>query len=167
MDSKLYLERANNEIKLAEIIISLSKTPQLQLDVFKIAEPETYYSAVISHCYYSIFYSAKAILSTRGVTTDMPHVHQKTLQAFNKFLVKTGKLDKSLLSIYEDLLVKADVLLDIFTKEKGKRGDFTYKKLPQANVEPATESFNHATLFFKTINRILREEQSKNSQSKA
>jgi uncharacterized protein (UPF0332 family) len=158
MDSKLYIERANNEIKLAEMLVTLSKNPELQLNTFKIPEPETYYSAVISHCYYCIFYSAKAILASRGIQTGMPNVHQKTLNSFNKFLVKTGKLDDSLLQIYEDLLVRAEVLLDIFSNEKAKRGRFTYKKLPQANLEPATESFNNASLFFKTINRILREE---------
>ncbi len=51
MDSeyKISLQRASNELKLAGIIDSISKNPKLQIDVFKIAEPETYYSAVISH----------------------------------------------------------------------------------------------------------------------
>ncbi len=62
-----------------------------------------------------------------------------------------------LLKIYEEILIKAETLLGIFKFEKSKRGEFTYQKLPQANLEPAKESFDNATLFFKTINKILRE----------
>ena len=58
LNYKLYLERANNEIKLADIVLIVSKDKTLQINIFKIEEPETYYSSVISHAYYFIFYSA-------------------------------------------------------------------------------------------------------------
>ena len=61
MDSKLYIHRAENEIKLAEIIFTISEEPSIQKETFKIKDPETYFSAVIAHSYYSIFYSAKRI----------------------------------------------------------------------------------------------------------
>lgn len=96
------------------------------------------------------------MLFREGIKTDMPNVHQNTLNAFNKFLVKTGKLDVALLKIYEETLIKADILLGIFALEKGKRGEFTYEKLPQANLAPSNESFNNASLFFKTISQALR-----------
>ncbi len=158
MDSSysLYLQRANNELKLAEIILALSKDMKIQSDVFKIAEPETYYSAVISHAYYCIFYSAKAYLFRNGIRTYAPEEHEKTYEEFKK-LVEKGYLRIELLKIYEDVLIKAEMLLGIFKYEKSKRGEFTYQKLPQANLEPAKESFDNATLFFKTINKILRE----------
>ena len=54
------------------------------------------------------------------------------------------------------MLVRAEELLKIFSKEKGKRGKFTYQKLPQANQEPAKESLDNALFFFKNINKILR-----------
>jgi uncharacterized protein (UPF0332 family) len=158
MDSSynLYLERANNELKLAEIIFGLSKDTKIQSEVFKMAEPETYYSAVISHAYYCIFYSAKAYLFRNGIRTYAPEEHEKTYQEFKK-LVEKGFLKIELLKIYEDIIIKAETLLGIFKYEKSKRGEFTYQKLPQANLEPAKESFDNAVLFFKTINKILKE----------
>jgi len=63
----LLIHRAENEIKLAGMIFTLSEKPSIQRETFLINEPETYYSAVISHCYYSIFYAAKAYLLTKGI----------------------------------------------------------------------------------------------------
>lgn len=55
MDSKLYIHRSENEIKLSEIIYAISEKPVIQTRSFDVKDPETYYSAVISHSYYSIF----------------------------------------------------------------------------------------------------------------
>ncbi len=52
------------------------------------------------------------------------------------------------------MLIKADTLLHIFKYEKGKRGKFTYRKLSQANLEPAQESLDNAITFFKHINNL-------------
>ena len=52
--------------------------------------------------------------------------------------------------------MKAEELLGIFKREKSKRGEFTYQKLPQANLHPARESLENAETFFKNINLILR-----------
>jgi|SRR3989344_5284618 len=151
---KPYLERANNEIKLAEIIMSLSKDKNLQLDIFKISPPETYFSSVISHSDYAIFYSAKAYLLTKGIKTYVPEEHKKTYEEFKKF-VENGELNKELLEIYESIMIRADTLLDIFRTEKAKRGHFTYRKLPQANLFPAEESLNNTKIFFKHINKLI------------
>ena len=151
----LYLERANNEIKLAEIILTISKNKNLQMDIFRIDMPETYYSAVISHAYYCIFYSAKAYLATKGIKTKAPEEHKKTYNKFKK-LVEEGIVDKELLKIYADILVKAENLLGIFKFEKGKRGTFTYQKLSQANLEPANESLENAKIFYRNINLLVR-----------
>ena len=45
----------------------------------------------------------------------------------------------------------ADALLSIFEIEKGKRGKFTYKRIPQANQEPAQESIKNAQFFYKNM----------------
>ena len=155
--SKLYLSRAENELIAGKILNEVSLNPMIQKEQFKIETSFTFYSSVISHSYYCIFNTAKAILLNEGIKTDMPNVHKKTLKAFKKFLVQTGKLDKELFKIYEDMAIKADVLLEIFSSEKGKRGRFTYQILPQANVQPAKESLDNADLFFKSIRKILEE----------
>ncbi len=153
LNYSLYLERAENEIKLAEIIMSLSNDPGLQLNIFKIENSTTFFSAVISHSYYSIFYTAKAYLLKKGVKTKPPSEHKKTYKEFKKFVEK-GIIDQELLKIYEEVLVKADNLLGIFKVEKKKRGEFTYEKLPQANLEPARDSLENSKLFFKHIRKL-------------
>jgi len=155
-EAELYLQRAENELVAAQMLFDVSNNPALQKEQFKLEKDFTFYSAVISHSYYCIFYSAKAILVGEGIKTEAPEVHRKTLEEFEKKLVKTGKLDVELLKIYQKIIVRAEELLGIFSKEKGKRGEFTYQKLPQANKEPAKESLDNASFFFKNINKIIR-----------
>ncbi|PIU29861.1 hypothetical protein COT07_03765 [Candidatus Woesearchaeota archaeon CG07_land_8_20_14_0_80_44_23] len=156
MDLNLYINRAENEIKLAEIIFTLSEKPKIQTDIFDIRDPETYFSAVISHSYYSIFYAAKAYLLKKGIEISAPEEHKKAFNEFKKF-VESGELDVELLRIYQQALVRAELLLGIFKEEKNKRGEFTYRTLPQANMEPAKESIKHAKTFFKNMIALCRE----------
>jgi uncharacterized protein (UPF0332 family) len=155
-EAELYLQRAENELVAAQVLFDVSSNPTLQKEQFKLEKEVTFYSTIIGHSYYSIFYSAKAILIKNGINTEAPEVHKKTLEAFEKQLVSTGKLDLELLRIYQKMIVRADALLGIFSLEKRKRGEFTYQKLPQANREPAEESLKNALFFFKNINKILR-----------
>ena len=153
LNYNLYLERANNEIKFADIALIVSKNKELQINVFKIEQPETYYSSVISHSFYCIFYSAKAYLAKKGIKTEAPEEHKKTYEEFRR-LVFLGTIDKELLRIYDEIIVKADTLLGIFKTEKKKRGEFTYQKLSQANLEPANKSLENAKTFLKHIRKL-------------
>ena len=155
-ESELYLQRAENEIVAAKMLFDISSNLSLQKEQFKLEKDFTFYSTVISHSYYCIFYSAKAILIKNEIRTEAPEVHKKTIAAFEKYLVETGNLNVELLKIYRKMIVRAEELLGIFSKEKGKRGEFTYQKLPQANKEPAKESLDNASFFFKNINKIIR-----------
>ena len=155
-DAELYIQRAENELVAAQMLFDISSNPTLQKEQFKLEKEFTFYSSVISHSYYCIFYAAKASLVKIGIKTEAPEVHKKTVEAFEKYLVKTGKLDVELLKIYQKMVVRAEELLGIFSKEKGKRGRFTYQKLPQANREPAKESLDNASFFFKNMNKIIR-----------
>ena len=122
---------------------------------FQIEEETTFFSSVISHSYYAIFYGAKAILLTKDIKTEMPDAHKKTYEAFEENFVKTGILDMELLRIYQKMIVRADELLQIFKDEKWKRGHFTYQTIPQANKEPAEQSVQNALKFIKNIKLIL------------
>ena len=155
-ESELYLQRAENELVAAKMLFDISSNLSLQKEQFKLEKDFTFYSTVISHSYYCIFYSAKAILIKNEIRTEAPEVHKKTIAAFEKYLVETGNLNVELLKIYRKMIVRAEALLGIFSKEKGKRGEFTYQKLPQANKEPAKESLDNASFFFKNINKIIR-----------
>lgn len=151
-NSEIYIKRAKNEINLSKIIMKVSGDDDLQKDVFEIPN-DTYYSAVISHAYYSIFYMTKAYLLTKGIKVEAPEEHRKAYEEFKK-LVDQGLVDVELLKIYQQLMLRADTLLEIFQTEKSKRGKFTYRKLPQANVEPAKESIKNAEEFFKHVNLL-------------
>lgn len=150
---KIYLARAQNELNLSMMIQKISVDRIMQVETFGMKE-DTYYSAVISHAYYSIFYAAKAYLLLKSIKTSAPEEHRKTFDEFSK-LVDKGTVDMELLRIYQNLLMKADTLLHIFGLEKGKRSTFTYKRVSQANKEPAKESINHAKIFFKHIVAVL------------
>ena len=146
---KIYLQRAQNELNLSMMLQKISDDKEIQLTVFKLKE-DTYYSAVISHAYYSIFYSAKAYLLLKGIKTVAPEEHRKTFESFKQFADR-GIIDIEMLKIYESMMIKADVLLHIFEVEKGKRARYTYRTLPQANQEPAQESIKNSQFFFKHI----------------
>lgn len=151
---KNYLDRAENELVLSASIKRLSDDGEAK-KYFNIDQKFTFYSSVISHAYYSIFYSAKAILLTKGISTSSPEVHKKTFDAFKEHFVDTGILDVKLLEIYKKLVIRADALLGIFKEEKQKRGDFTYKTIPQANQEPAEDSIKNAKIFLSNIKKVI------------
>ena len=150
----LYLERAENELELATIILRISDDAKLRKDVFNLGSNFTFYSAVISHSYYSIFYAAKAYLMSKGIKIESPEEHRKTYDEF-KSLVNEGILDVELLRIYEQVIIRADTLLEIFRIEKKKRGSFTYQKIAQANKDPAKNSLDNARIFFRNIYNLL------------
>src|SRR3989338_8033936 len=152
---KIYLTRAQNELNLSMMVLKISDDKKMQIEIFAMKE-DTYYSAVISHAYYSIFYTAKAYLLLKGIKTSAPEEHRKTFEEFSK-VVDKGTVDIELLRIYQNMLMKADTLLHIFELEKGKRGKFTYRRIPQANQEPAQESIKHAQIFFSSIYRLCED----------
>lgn len=151
---KIYLERAENELRLSKTIFNLSGDEDSKNKLG--ANPDdTFYSAVIAHAYYSIFYSAKAILLSKGIKTKTPNEHKKTYEKFKKIFVDKGILDRETLKIYDSLIIKADELLKLFAHEKRKRGYFTYKTISQANIEPAKESVNNTIKFLSSIKSVL------------
>ena len=67
LNYKLYFNRADNELKLANIIFQVSDNKKMQEETFNVGRPETYFSSVITHSYYCIFYSAKAYLLKKEI----------------------------------------------------------------------------------------------------
>ncbi len=149
-DTKLYLQRAQNELKLAEIVMRISIDKDIQTKIPEVDKLDTFFSSVITHAYYSVFYTAKAYLIMKGIITKAPEEHKKTYEGFKK-LVSQGIVEGELLKLYEEVLIKAEKLLGIFKIEKKKRGEFTYQRIAQANLEPAKESLENAKTFLKHI----------------
>jgi len=147
------MQRAENELNLAKAVFRISGEEDLKLEL-ELKPDSTFYSNVISTCYYCVFYSAKALLLKESVETSPPEEHKKTYEGFER-LVETGKIDVELLNIYRSIAVRAEELLGIFRTEKRKRGHFTYQRLPQANAAPAEESLRNAEKFFRNVYLIL------------
>jgi uncharacterized protein (UPF0332 family) len=157
MDSmvNIFLKRTENELMTAEKLKQLSEDKSAK-EFMRVPESETFYSSVISHSYYAIFYSAKAILMTKKIKTTSPEVHMKTFEEFKRNFVDTGILDVKLLEIYRKMAVRADDLLEIFKSEKWKRGNFTYNTIPQANKDPAEDSLKNAKFFVSNIEKVIQ-----------
>lgn len=151
---EIYLDRANNELLSAEVLKRITEQEADKIN-FELPEDISFYSAVISHSYYAIFYAAKSLLLSVGIETKSPEIHKKTFEAFKARFVDTNELDVKLLKIYKKMLIRADELLEIFKEEKWKRGHFTYQTIPQANKDPAEESIKHSKLFVSNIFKIL------------
>ena len=158
MDStiNLLIKRAENEISLADKIKKMSEDSETKT-FMEIPEEMTFYSAVISHSYYAIFYSAKAYLISKNIIFKSEQgQHQQVYFEFRK-LVQAGIINNELLKIYEEAMDKAEVLLEILKTERGKRKDFTYETLPQSNRKPAEDSIKNAMFFVSHIEKFLKE----------
>jgi uncharacterized protein (UPF0332 family) len=73
----LYIERTKNELDLAKAIFKLSTDNRLKLE-FELKGDSTFFSNVIGNSYYCIFYSAKALLLSKNITTNPPEEHRRT-----------------------------------------------------------------------------------------
>ena len=130
MDSevKLFFERAENEFRLANAVFKLSENSSMKKDAGA-RDDDTFYSAAISHSYYAIFYAAKSLLLAKNIKTESPEIHKRTFEEFKKHFVDSGMLDVELLKIYDRMIIRADELLGLFSREKWKRWHFTYQTI--------------------------------------
>jgi uncharacterized protein (UPF0332 family) len=152
-EAKLYMGRAENELILAKTSFDISTKRELK-ETLGIPKEKTFFNNVISQAYYSIFYAAKAYLSSRGITTTAPEEHRKTYEEFKKFVDKGG-LSRDLLNIYDAETEKAGILLKIFFREKRKRGMFTYNVQSEANIPYAQESLRNSKTFVSSIKPLF------------
>jgi uncharacterized protein (UPF0332 family) len=153
-EAKIYLQRAESKLILARATFDISLNEKTK-ESLGIPGNMTFYNDVISESYYSIFYAAKAILSSKGIRTKAPEEHRKTYEEFRK-IAGTDDFSGKLLEIYEAETVKAETLLNIFFSEKRKRGLFTYNVKSEANIPYAKESLNNAKTFLASISGILK-----------
>ena len=79
MDSqvKILIDRSDNELFLTSRIKMLTEDVKIK-EMLAIPKNKTFYSSVISHAYYAIFYSAKAMLLSKGIKTSSPDIRKQT-----------------------------------------------------------------------------------------
>ena len=150
----LYLKRAEDKVLLAKTVFEISTNIEAK-KFLGIAQDKTFFNDIISLSYYSIFYSAKAYLISKGIKTSPPEEHKKTYEEFAKF-VGIGMLDKELMDIYENAALEAETLLNIFFLGKRNRGKFTYNVNSNANLPFAKDSIESAKKFTRTLTTIVK-----------
>ena len=94
LEVELLILRAEDEFLLATSDLKLLIDKKAK-ETMGIQENKTFFHSVISHSYYSIFYSAKAYLLNKGIKTETPSEHLKTYQELKK-LAKEGVLFKKI-----------------------------------------------------------------------
>jgi len=151
--SNLKWQKAINDLSLAEGLLKISTDKKIK-EVLNYSEEITFFDWVIVSSYYSIFHSAQALLGVKNVKINN-RLHYATLIAFAKQFIVNNELEEELFMIYEDSEKKAKELLEIFEKEKGKRGKFQYHRLSRSNLEPAKKSIENAKTFLDVIEKVL------------
>ncbi len=155
---KIFQERADSELVTAKALRKLSEDERAK-EVLGTPLNSSFYSGVIGHAYYAIFYSAQAYLVYNNISLSSEQgTHQQVYFKF-KQLVERGIFEKELFYIYEDIQAKAQMLLGILVTEKNKRKEFTYETIPQANKLPADDSIGNANIFISHINDFIEKHE--------
>jgi uncharacterized protein (UPF0332 family) len=147
------MQRSEDEYLLSMNDMKISTDLKVKKEL-GVSFEKTFYYSVISHAYFSIFYSAKAYLTSKGIKTSAPEEHKKTYEEFKR-LVDEKIVDRELLELYDDAIMKAESLLEIFYTEKKKRGQFTYNVQSEANKPYAEKSIMNAKKFITTIKKMI------------
>lgn len=168
-----YLNNALISLNTAKIMhqISLNSESKKQFDF--ITPDFEAYLWVINSAYYSMFYTAGALLASMGIKIKTEiGIHKKTFEAMTYYFYLNNKIAKKyleefleaqqesteLLGITEPLAAmqkKAKELLDNYDAEMGKRAAFTYNIGIQAKESKATTSLNRANEFYNECLRIM------------
>lgn len=121
---------------------------------------------VVNASYYSMFYMARALLESEGIKikSDMS-VHAVTFDVMINFFYLNGKLQKRIIEDFAESLEeaseilgkqKADLLMEDYFFEKGKRAIFTYKTKEVVIKAKAKTSLERATRFNREISKIIK-----------
>lgn len=112
---------------------------------------------VVNACYYSMFYMARALLEHEGIKIKSNlSIHAITFDAVVNFFYINGKLQKRLIEDFAEAKEeaseilgkqKADLLIEDYFYEKGKRATFTYDTGEVAIKAKAKTSIERAKRF--------------------
>ena len=164
--TKFFFDNAQKSLQTAKTLYDLttSKTLQEQLHL-------TNFDAslwVINSSYYSMFYTARALLESQGIEIKTNQsIHAITFDALTHFFYLTGKLQKHLIEEYaqaqqdaNELLgqQEAEQLLENYYFEKEKRATFTYHKGQTALPPKAKTSLTRAQEFNQKTQTLIPEE---------
>ena len=133
--------KSNNQNEISKLIEKAERS----LEVARLLLNRGDYDFAVSRAYYAMFYCAKAMLLTRGITTKK---HSSTVSLFCEKFVKSGEFSEEL----------ASYLIDAFRKRQ--IGDYDVFIMP--TKDEAKDLINKADLFVKEVKNWLKKESGSN-----
>ncbi|MBI2671376.1 hypothetical protein HYX16_00410 [Candidatus Woesearchaeota archaeon] len=159
-DVDFFLKNAKDSLQSAQCLFEISTKHD-----YKGYDDLAGFLWVINAGYYSMFYTARALLENAGIKLKKElSIHLLTFDALVYYFYLTGKLQKQLVEYYAlaqeesiELLgqKKADELIQEYFYEKGKRAAFTYEIGGYAMENKAKTSLQRAAKFNIEIRKIL------------
>lgn len=142
-----YLENAQLSLNVANELMQSKLKPYLWVIVIS---------------YYSMFYTANAVLLNMGYKTQDKIAHKVTNDAL--IVLVLDKLKKGLLEDYEFIQqealeianARAENLIDSYALELGKRSRFQYNMLEETKENKARTSLKRAAEFIFEMKKLLK-----------
>lgn len=168
-----YLENAMVSLKTARILNELSGNMNLKKQFEFIEDSFEAYLWVVNPSYYSMFYTAGALLASEGIKiTSEVGIHKKTFEALVYYFYLNKRLARYFLELFEEaqeesqeLLGKEEVvlamqekskgLIEKYSYEMGKRSKFTYQIGEKAKQNKAATSLSRAIEFYNELKKVL------------
>lgn len=160
---EFFLNNAKNSLNSAKLLFEVSTKNELKN---MIGFPDfNGFLWVINSSYYSMFYTARALLENEGIKikTDMS-IHAVVFDALVYYFYLTGKLQKKFIEDFAEAKEetseilgkeKAKELIEDYFYEKNKRGLFTYEMGAIAMQNKAQTSLERAKKFNEEIRKII------------
>ena len=161
---KFFIDNSRNSFNSAKLLFEVSTNTQLKnLTGFQDFDGFLW---VINSSYYSMFYMARALLESEGITvkTNESSIHFIVFNALVYYFHLTKKLEKGFIEEFRDAEIessellgkqKAKELVEDYFFEKEKRGRFTYEMGEIAIQGKAQTSLERAKKFNERIRKLL------------
>jgi len=160
---EFFLDNARNSVDSASLLYNASTDKELK-------ESAGFpgfngYLWVINASYYSMFYTARALLESEGLKIKTEQsVHKVVFDALVYYFYMNGKIEKSMIEEFQEAgeeasevlgKEKAKELVESYLYEKGKRGRFTYEMGEIAMKNKARTSLDRAKKFNEEIRKMI------------
>jgi uncharacterized protein (UPF0332 family) len=166
-----FMGNAESSLRTASVLQEISDQDTLKQTLKTGSDYEAYLWVIVSS-YYSMFYSATALLSKQGIRATGQIVHKVTADALIHYFASNEKLAK-LLEQYEEaqtvglelvgreelmkrMQKKADELIISYEGERKKRSKFQYDIGVQAKRGYAQTSLERARMFVFETRKLLK-----------
>ena len=162
--ANFFINNANNSLDSAKLLFNVSTKKDIQ-EIMGFPDFNGFLWT-INASYYSMFYMARALLESEGIKikAESASIHLITFNALVYYFYLTGKIQRSLVEEFKEAGIeasevlgkeKAKSLIEDYSREKDKRGIFTYEMGEIAMQNKAETSLSRAKKFNEEVRKIL------------